>query len=153
MAVNCQGKSHFASGIQDVSTMWLEFPSGAVATVHNSWLDPNKVRRMTFVGTRKMILYDDTQPHEKLRIYDRRVEKPPHYDTYAEFHYAYHYGDTFAPHIQQIEPLKVQCTHFIDCLRSGERPRSNGEDGLDVVRILEAASRSMGEHGNKQPLV
>lgn len=151
-AVNCQGKSHITAGIQDVSTMWLEFPSGAVATVHSSWLDPNKVRRMTFVGTRKMILYDDTQPHEKLKIYDRRVERPPHYDTFAEFHYAYHYGDTFAPHVQQIEPLREQCAHFLDCVDTGRVPRSSGEDGLAVVKVLEAASRSMNENGNRQDL-
>lgn len=153
VAVNCQGKSHITPGIQDISTMWLEFPSGAVATVHSSWLDPNKVRRMTFVGGRRMILYDDTEPREKLKIYDRRVETPPHYDTFAEFHYSYHYGDTFAPHIHQVEPLKAQCEHFLDCVRNGKEPATSGRDGLEIVRILEAASRSMEENGNKQSLL
>lgn len=147
--LNCHGKARISPHIQEVSSMWLEFPSGTVATVHSSWLDPNKVRRMTFVGTKKMILYDDTQPHEKLRIYDRRVETPPHYDTFAEFHYSYHYGDTYSPHVPQPEPLKVQCSHFLDCIQNRAAPRSDGTNGLKVVKILEAASASMEDGGAK----
>jgi predicted dehydrogenase len=104
---------------------------------------------MTFVGSKRMILYDDNEPLEKIKIYDKRVEVPPHYDTFAEFHYSYHYGDMYAPHIKHIEPLKVQCQHFIDCIITGQQPKSSGKDGLHVVEVLEAASESLKRDGAK----
>jgi len=102
---------------------------------------------MTIVGTRRMIVYDDLQPLEKIRIYDVRVDRPPHYDTFAEFHYSYHYGDSYIPHIQQEEPLKVECQHFIDCIESGMEPTTSGRSGLELVTILEAASASLKANG------
>jgi predicted dehydrogenase len=148
-SVNCQGKAHINSGIEDVTNMSLMFSNGEFVTIQNSWLDPNKVRRMTFVGSKRMILYDDNEPLEKIKIYDKRVEVPPHYDTFAEFHYSYHYGDMYAPYIKQVEPLKVQCEHFLDCIRTGQEPLSSGSDGLHVVEILEAASESLKRDGAK----
>lgn len=148
-SVNCQGKAHINAGVEDVTNMSLLFTNGEFATVQNSWLDPNKVRRMTFVGSRRMILYDDNEPLEKIKIYDKRVEVPPHYDTFAEFHYSYHYGDMYVPYIKQVEPLKVQCEHFLDCIRTGQEPLSSGSDGLHVVEILEAASESLKRDGAK----
>jgi predicted dehydrogenase len=146
-SVNCQGRAHINAGIEDVTNMSLLFSNGEFATIQNSWLDPNKVRRMTFVGSRRMILYDDNEPLEKIKIYDKRVEVPPHYDTFAEFHYSYHYGDMYAPYIKQVEPLKVQCEHFLDCIRTGQEPISSGSDGLHVVEVLEAASESLKRDG------
>jgi predicted dehydrogenase len=148
-SVNCQGRAHINAGIEDVTNMSLMFSDGEFATIQNSWLDPNKVRRMTFVGSRRMILYDDNEPLEKIKIYDKRVEVPPHYDTFAEFHYSYHYGDMYAPYIKQVEPLKVQCEHFLDCIRTGQEPLSSGSDGLHVVEVLEAASESLKRDGAK----
>ncbi len=148
-SVNCQGKAHVSPGIEDVTNMTLDFPNGGFATVHSSWLDPNKVRRMTFVGSKKMILYDDNEPLEKIKIYDKRVEAPPHYNTFAEFHYSYHYGDMYSPHLNQVEPLKVQCQHFLNCIQSGSKPQSGGLDGLKVVQILEAASKSLKNDGGR----
>jgi predicted dehydrogenase len=148
-SVNCQGKAHINIGIEDVTNMSLMFSNGEFASIQNSWLDPNKVRRMTFVGSRRMILYDDNEPLEKIKIYDKRVEVPPHYDTFAEFHYSYHYGDMYAPYIKQVEPLKVQCEHFLDCIRTGQEPLSSGLDGLHVVEVLEAASESLKRDGAK----
>ena len=149
VAVNCQGKAHVTPGIEDITNMSLEFSKGGFATVQNSWLDPNKVRRMTFVGSKRMLLYDDNEPLEKIRIYDKSVEVPPHYDTFAEFHYSYHYGNTYCPYINQIEPLKVQCRHFLDCIEKGAKPDSGGPEGLQVVKILEAASESLNNGGSK----
>ena len=149
LAVNCQGKSHINSGIEDVTNMSLSFVNGGFATIQTSWLDPNKVRRMTFVGNRRMILFDDNEPLEKIRIYDKRVDVPPHYDTFAEFHYSYHYGDMYAPHISQIEPLKTECQHFIDCIKTGETPLSSAEQGLHVVQILEASNQSLKNGGRR----
>jgi predicted dehydrogenase len=94
-----------------------------------------------------MIVYDDVAPLEKLKIFDARVERPPHYDTFAEFHYAYHYGDMYAPYIKQEEPLKTECQHFLDCIRDGKKPISSGEQGLALVRVLEASSESLKRGG------
>ncbi len=148
-SVNCQGKAHVNKGIEDVTNMSLDFPDGGFATIHSSWLDPNKVREMIIVGSRRMIVYDDNAPLEKIKIYDKRVETPPHYDTFAEFHYSYHYGDMYAPYIKQTEPLKVECQHFIDCIRAGARPETSGVEGLQVVQILEASSRSLKNGGGR----
>jgi predicted dehydrogenase len=98
---------------------------------------------MTIVGSKRMIVYDDVAPQEKIRIFDARVERPPHYDTFAEFHYAYHYGDTYAPYIKQEEPLKTECQHFLDCIQHGKQPLTHGGQGLELVRILEASSESL----------
>ena len=147
IAVNCRGSAHVTPGIEDVTTMCLTFPKQRTAIIHSSWLDPRKVREMTIVGSRRMIVYDDVAPLEKIRIFDARVERPPHYDTFAEFHYAYHYGDVYAPYIKQEEPLKTEMQHFLDCIRNGTKPMTDGVQGLDLVRILEASSESLRRSG------
>ena len=147
VSVSCQGSSHVTRGIEDVTMMYLTFRKNRCAFIHNSWLDPNKVRQMTVVGSQRMIVYDDTEPLEKLKIYDARVEVPPHYDTYAEFTYSYHYGDAYVPYIKQDEPLKLECQHFLQCIREGSVPVTNGRLGLEVVRILEASTESLRQQG------
>jgi hypothetical protein len=127
--------------------MWLGFPRERSAIVHSSWLDPRKIREMTIVGSKRMIVYDDVSQLEKIRIFDARVERPPHYDTFAEFHYAYHYGDVYVPYIKQEEPLKNECQHFLDCIRHGTQPLTSGKDGLELVRILEASTESLKKGG------
>lgn len=151
--VNCRGSAHVTPGIEDVTSMCLTFPKQRTAMIHSSWLDPRKVREMTIVGSRRMIVYDDVTPLEKIRIFDARVERPPHYDTFAEFHYAYHYGDMYAPYIKQEEPLKSECQHFLDCIRDGTQPLTDGQQGLDLVRILEASSDSLKRNGAPISLV
>ncbi len=151
LVVNCQGNAHINPEIEDVTNLSLTFRNKRFATVQSSWLEPRKVRQMTFVGTRKMIVYDDLQPLEKIRIYDVRVECPPHYDSFAEFHYSYHYGDCYIPHLEQKEPLNVMCRHFIECIRNGERPATCGLKGLEVVRILEASTESLNAQGGAVP--
>lgn len=147
--VGCHGKAHITSGIEDVIQMTLNFSNGGFALIHNSWLDPNKVREMTFVGTEKMLVYNDIEPIEKIKIYDKRVQRPPHYETFAEFHYSYHYGDMHVPHIKQVEPLKVECQHFIDCIKTGGKSESCGCEGTKVIRILETASKSLSDSGGE----
>jgi predicted dehydrogenase len=146
-SVSCQGSSHVNRHIEDVTMMYLTFKKNRCAFIQNSWLDPKKVRQMTVVGSRRMIVYDDTEPLEKLKIYDARVEVPPHYDTFAEFQYSYHYGDSYVPYIKQDEPLKLECQHFIDCIRGEATPITGGKAGLEVVRILEASSVSLKQQG------
>jgi predicted dehydrogenase len=147
IAINCQGSAHVTPGIEDVTTMWLSFEKQRTAIIHSSWLDPRKVREMTIVGSRRMIVYDDVAQQEKIRIFDARVERPPHYDTFAEFHYAYHYGDIYAPYLKQEEPLKTECQHFLDCINNGTQPLTSGQKGLELVRILEASSQSLKRGG------
>jgi predicted dehydrogenase len=150
-SVSCSGSAHVNKGIEDVTVMYLEFKRKRCAFVHNSWLDPHKVREMTIIGSRRMIAYDDTAPLEKIKIYDTRVEVPPHYDSFSEFQYAYHYGDVYSPYIKQEEPLKVECQHFVDCIQSGKEPLTNGRYGRDLVRILEASSQSLKQGGAAVP--
>jgi len=152
VSVCCSGKAHVTKGIEDVTSMSLDFSNGAFATIQSSWLDPNKTREMTFVGSRKMLAYNDIENNEKIKIYDKRVEVPRHYNTFGEFHYSYHYGDMRSPYLEQTEPLKVECEHFLDCVRTGAVPESDGREGLLVVRILEAASESLRTGGRKIPL-
>ena len=147
VSVSCQGSSHVTRGIEDVTMMYLNFPRNRCAFIQNSWLDPKKVRTMTVVGSRRMIVYDDTEPLEKLKIYDARVEVPPHYDTFAEFTYSYHYGDAYVPYIKQDEPLKLECQHFLECIRNECSPITCGRHGLNVVRILEASGESLRRQG------
>ena len=146
-SVNCRGNAHITGGIEDVTSMSLQFSKERSAIIHSSWHDPRKVREMTIVGSKRMIVYDDIAPQEKIKVFDVRVERPPHYDTFAEFHYAYHYGDTYCPYIKQDEPLKTECQHFVQCIIEGMVPLTSGRAGLEVVRILEASSASLKKNG------
>ena len=143
VSVNCQGKAHFKPKIEDVATTSLNFENGLIAFIHNSWLDPNKIRRTTIVGTRKMLVYDDIETQEKIKIYDKGVEAPPYYDTYADFHFSYRYGDIYSPRIEDYEPLKKECDHFLECIQEEKAPLSDGYSGLRVVSILEASNKSL----------
>jgi predicted dehydrogenase len=147
LSVNCQGKAHIRPGVEDVTNMTLNFANGGIATIQSSWIDPRKIREITIVGSKKMIVYDDTEPLEKIKIYDKYVEVPPRYDTFAEFHFSYHYGDMHSPYLKQIEPLKTECQRFLDCIRTGDKSDSSGEEGMKVVKVLEAASRSLQSSG------
>src|SRR6059058_4404060 len=126
VSVNCRGEAHITPGMEDVTNMSLSFSRKRFATIQSSWLEPRKIREMTIVGTRRMIVYDDLRTREKIRIYDARVERPPHYDTFAEFQYSYHYGDSYIPHLQQEEPLTLACRHFIDCIETNSHPITGG---------------------------
>jgi len=152
VSVNCQGKAHVSAGIEDITNISLNFSNGGFATIQSSWIDPRKVREITIVGSKKMIVYDDTEPLEKIKIYDKRVEAPPHYDTFGEFQYSYHYGDILTPFVKQVEPLKTECQHFIDCVDRSARPDTGGREGLAVVQILEAATESLMGGGGTIPL-
>jgi predicted dehydrogenase len=146
-SINCRGGAHITKGIEDVTSMSLHFSKERSAIIHSSWHDPRKVREMTIVGSKRMIVYDDIAAQEKIKIFDARVERPPHYDTFAEFQYAYHYGDIHSPYIKQDEPLKTECQHFLDCIKNGAVPITNGYAGMEVVQILEASSESLRLNG------
>jgi predicted dehydrogenase len=150
--VSASGASCLQSGIHDVAWLTLEYANGVQARVHVSWLDPCKVRRMTVVGDRKMVVFDDVEMQEKIKIYDVGVEKLEYTDNYEQFHMSYRYGDIHIPRIPLDEPLKVECTHFADCILHHERPRSDGVVGLKVVKILESAEESLQHGGARVPI-
>jgi predicted dehydrogenase len=138
---DCQahGASYVREGVQDVVFCYLRFPSGIVAHLHLSWLDPHKERRITVVGSRRMATFDDMLIEGKLTIYDKGFDE----DTRSWGEYIARAGDTFSPRIPNVEPLRIECEHFVQCVRTGATPRSDGHSGLRVVRVLEALQRSL----------
>jgi predicted dehydrogenase len=143
--VSARGEAFLQPGIHDVVFVYLRFPDGHLAHVHVSWLDPHKVRRFTVVGASKMAVLDDGEPTEKLRIYDKGVDAGSVVD-YARA-MAVRSGDIWIPRIDATEPLTLECRHFIECVRTRARPRTDGREGLRVIRVLEAASRSLAAGG------
>jgi len=133
------GASYVRPGVQDVVFCYLRFPSGIVAHLHLSWLDPHKERRMTVVGARRMATFDDMLIEGKLTIYYKGFDE----DTRSWGEYIARSGDTFSPRIPNVEPLRIECEHFIDCIRHGATPRSDGHSGLRVVRVLERLQQSL----------
>lgn len=151
--VSASGGECIFKGKYDIAFLHLVFPENIIAHVHVSWLDPCKTRRTTVVGSKKMLVYDDVESLEKIRIYDKGVEKPPYTDSYGEFRCSYRYGDVVIPYIQFTEPLRIECQHFIDCIkREDQKPLSCGNDGLKVVRILEAAEKSIQNGGGLETI-
>jgi predicted dehydrogenase len=144
--VAAHGKSYLQPAIEDVVFLTMEFASGVLAHVQLSWLDPHKERKLTVVGAKKMVVFDDMEPREKLRIYDKGVERPPEYGSFGES-LAIREGDIFIPRIPTVEPLAAELAHFVRAARGEEPPRASAEDGVRVVRVLEAASRSLTRGG------
>jgi len=147
LGVRAHGRAYVRPGIEDVAWLTADFAGGVTAHIHASWLDPCKIRRVTVVGDRKMAVYDDLAPLDKITIYDRGVEVPPHTDTFGEFQLSYRYGDVYSPRLDWVEPLRRECAHFVRCARTGAPPRSDGHAGRRVVAILEAADRSRAAGG------
>ena len=146
VSVRADGVSHVAPGIEDVAYIHLRYPGSLFAHLQVSWLHPTKVRRFTLVGNRKMALYDDVDPQDKVRIYDRGVDHHaalPHSTTFEEFHLSYRNGAITIPTIQFAEPLRVACDHFAHCIRSGETPQTDGEWSLPITSTLVAIERSL----------
>lgn len=150
-AVSCHGASCLNGVVEDVIFLTLHFPGNLLCHVHVSWLDPSKVREMTVVGSKKMIVYDDVSAEGKVRIYDKGVYRKGD-PIYGEFQYRLHSGDILIPRIDMREPLSLECAHFVECVRTGQRPQTDGENGLRVVSILEAGQRSLDTGGVKTPL-
>jgi len=147
-SVSAVGHSYIQPGIEDVSFVTLRYPGSILANLHVSWLNPNKIRSTTVVGSRKMLVYDDISSLEKIRIYDKGVDVIPHYDTFGEFQLSYRYGDIHIPKLDDAEPLKIECQHFVECV-GGAVPRSSGRHGLEVLLVLDAIDRSMKEGGSE----
>jgi predicted dehydrogenase len=147
-SVAAHGHSYIRGNVEDVAFLTFRYPKSILTHVHVSWLNPNKIRSTTVVGSKKMLVYDDVSSLEKIRIYDKGVTVQPHYDTFGEFQLSYRFGDIFIPKLDDSEPLKVASQHFIDCIRKDLTPRSSGVDGLNVVRVIEASNESLRNSGN-----
>ena len=144
--VTAQGSSYLRPGVEDVVFLHMEFASGTLAHIQLSWLDPHKARRLTVVGDKKMVTFDDMETREKLRIYDKGVSRPPEYASWGES-LAIREGDIFIPKIPNVEPLAAELAHFVRVARGAEAPRAGAADGVRVVRVLDAATRSLAGGG------
>jgi predicted dehydrogenase len=142
------GESFVRDGVEDVVFCYLRFPSGRVAHMHLSWLDPHKERRFTVVGSDRMATFDDMALERKVTIYDKGVDPPVR--NYGE--YITRSGDVMSPQISNEEPLRIECRHFVECVRDGREPRSGPASGLRAVRVLEALQRSLEAGGVPQAL-
>ena len=144
--VSARGQAYLQSEIEDVVFLNLQFPGKIMAQIQLSWLDPHKIRRTTIVGSEKMAVFDDMEPTEMIRIYDKGVVNHPSYGSFGES-LSLRFGEVRIPYIKMVEPLKLECQHFIDCIQNGTQPRSDGRSGLRIVRILQAAQESLDRQG------
>ena len=151
VAATAIGRDYLQRGIEDVAFLTIRFAKGQIAHCHVSWLDPHKVRQLTVVGSKKMVVLDDMEPSEKLRVYDKGVNWTGQYSSYGDA-LTLREGDIHIPHLEMVEPLRLECQAFLDAARSGVPPRSDGRDGLNVVRVLAAADRSLRENGAPVPV-
>ncbi len=152
ITVSANGTDCVFRGIHDVAYVNMTFPGEIMAHVHVSWLDPCKVRRVTVVGSRKMAVYNDIEALEKIKIYDKGVTAPEYTDNFGDFQFSYRYGDILIPNIRFVEPLRVECQHFLESIAAHTKPCSSGEVGLNVVKVLEAAQKSMTNSGHLEDL-
>ena len=142
------GESWLQPGVADVVFITLRFPDGRLAHVQLSWLDPHKEREITVVGSQRMVTFDDVHPTEKIRVYDKGIDRREEYSTFAEF-LSIRSGEVRIPAIPGAEPLAIEAAHFVECVRERKAPRTDATEGVRVVRILEAAQRSMTEGGTR----
>ena len=143
VSVTAHGAPCVFEDVIDVAYLNLVFPGNIPAFIHVSWLDPCKVRRITVVGSKKMAVFNDVENEQKIKIYDKGVDVPEYTNGFGEFYCNYRSGDITIPKIHFAEPLRQECQHFVDCIVNHTEPRSSGRSGLEVVKILEMAQRSL----------
>jgi predicted dehydrogenase len=150
ISVSATGLSHFSNDLEDMAYVTVYFENSTIAHFHVNWIAPVKVRKILIGGSERMLVYDDMEPSEKIKIYDKGVtikngDKNIIYETLVQ----YRIGDIWAPKIDQTETLKVECEHFVDCIQNNKKPITDGQNGLRVVEILEAAEKSIKNDGIK----
>jgi predicted dehydrogenase len=141
LQVSARGRSYLGEALEDVAFLTLEFPSGILAQLQISWLAPSKLRRTSIVGRQRMIVYDDLEPVEKVKVFDRGVDRQP--ASFGEFQLTYRSGDILSPRLDTTEPLYIECAHFLECIETGLVPDTSPRSGVDVVRVIQAAERSL----------
>ena len=145
--VSARGECYLQDGVEDVVFGYIKYPSGVIGHLHVSWLDPHKSRKITVVGSDKMVVFDDMEAERKITIYDKGATTTrTKFETYGEF-VTLHFGDIHIPKIGNEEPLKVEAQHFVDAIRNDTQPLSDGRDALNVVRVLDAMERSLRNGG------
>lgn len=146
--VSARGQHYLQKGLEDVVFLSLYFKDKKMAQIQISWLDPHKERKLTIVGSKKMLVFDDVQTVEKIKIYDKGIEKSPKmdFDSYGDY-LTLRAGDIHLPRVDMTEPLRRECSHFLDCVRKKEKPLTDGHNGLEVVKILEKAQESLRNNG------
>jgi predicted dehydrogenase len=137
--IEARGEAYMRKPVEDVVFCFLRFPSGLAAHLHLSWLDPHKTRSFTLVGSKKMATFDDMELERKVTVYDKGFDE----DSRSWGEYITRSGDIYSPRVPNREPLRIECEHFVECVREGRRPRSDGAAGLRVVRVLDALQRSL----------
>lgn len=140
--VAARGAAYLQPGVQDVVFTSLRFPSGVLGQIQNSWLDPRKERRIVVVGSKKMMELDDVHPTDKLKIHDKGYDREPHFAEYAEF-LSIRSGEVKTCDVPLSEPLDAECRHFLECVAEGKKPLTDGASAVQVVKVLEAAQRSL----------
>lgn len=148
IAVSATGMSHVPGGLENIAYLTLFFDSSLIAHIHVNWLAPVKLRRTLIGGSRKMIVYDDLEPSEKIKVYDRGITVNSSAESVYQLLIGYRTGDMWAPQVDTTEALRTEALHFAQCVREGACPTTDGEVGLRVVRILEAATESLGKRGH-----
>ncbi|MFA5094182.1 MAG: Gfo/Idh/MocA family oxidoreductase [Candidatus Omnitrophota bacterium] len=144
--VSTTGKCYIRDYVQDVVFVSMGFGDKLMAHIHASWLDPHKIRQFTVVGTKKMVVFDDVEATEKIRVYDKGVDWSKNCGSYDAF-LTVRQGDIYVPRVDMVEPLKVECKHFVDCIKEGKKPLTDGENGLKVLKVLAAAQESLEQDG------
>jgi predicted dehydrogenase len=155
VAVSARGTHHIDPSVCDIAYLEILFANGTLGHVHVSWLHPRKIRQITIVGSQKMAIYDDVSETEKIHIYDKGLTIPNDgngQNKFSAWPPNYRYGDVVIPFISSAEPLKLECSHFIECIKEGTKPRSDGWSGLKVTSILEAADKSLANGGQREKL-
>ena len=152
LSIAAEGRSYVQDGLEDVAFLQLEFPDRVLAQVHVSWLAPSKLRRTTLVGSKQMVLYDDTELVEKVKVFDRGIDKVRNPESFGEFQLTYRSGDIVIPKIDNDEPLLLECQDFVRCIETGGQPASSGRFGLQVVTVVEAAQHSLRNGGARTPI-
>jgi predicted dehydrogenase len=146
VTVTSQGQAYLRQGVEDVVFTQIKFADSRMASIHVSWLDPHKMRKITIVGTKRMATFDDMEATEKIRVYDKAANVTPGSVDYADS-ISLRQGDILIPYVKPSEPLRIECQHFLDRIADGQPPRSDGREGLRVVRVLDAATRSLKADG------
>ncbi len=140
--VSARGESYLQHGVQDVVFCTLRFPGGQLGHLHLSWLDPHKMRKMTVVGSEKMVVFDDMETDRKVTVYDKGAYRNPSYHNYGEY-ISVRFGDIHIPRISNEEPLRIECRHFAEAVADGREPAAGPDEGVAVVEVLEALERSL----------
>jgi predicted dehydrogenase len=140
------GRPYIRKHIHDVVFVTLDFKDNIIVHIHASWLDPHKIRKFTIVGSKKMAVFDDMESTEKIRIYDKGFNWQKNYGNYETF-LTLREGDIHIPKINMVEPLKLECQHFIDCIHRNQDPLTDGNNGLEVLRVLDVAQKSLEANG------